>query len=98
MLHLNQIVISPIHLSAMKAELLQKMMDKKITGISFENLKDDSGTYPDRPEHERDRRQRGDADRRSIPEFLQSWQRGPAGRDLRDTADESDHPGGRNRR
>jgi len=46
MLHLNQIVISPIHLSAMKAELLQKMMDKKITGISFENLKDDSGTYP----------------------------------------------------
>jgi alanine dehydrogenase len=46
MLHLNQIVISPIHLSAMKAELLQKMMEKKITGISFENLKDDSGTYP----------------------------------------------------
>ena len=46
MLHLNQIVISPIHLSAMKAELLQKMMDKRITGISFENLKDDSGTYP----------------------------------------------------
>jgi alanine dehydrogenase len=46
MLHMNQIVISPIHLSAMKAELLQKMMEKKITGISFENLKDDSGTYP----------------------------------------------------
>jgi alanine dehydrogenase len=45
-LQLNQIVISPIHLSAMKAELLQKMMDKRITGISFENLKDDSGTYP----------------------------------------------------
>ena len=46
LLHLNQIIISPIHLSAMKAELLQKMMDKRITGISFENLKDDSGTYP----------------------------------------------------
>ncbi|HMH24010.1 MAG TPA: alanine dehydrogenase [Puia sp.] len=46
LLQLNQIVISPIHLSAMKAELLQKMMDKRITGISFENLKDDSGTYP----------------------------------------------------
>jgi len=42
----NQIIISPIHLSAMKADLLQKMMDKRITGISFENLKDDSGTYP----------------------------------------------------
>jgi len=46
MLQMNQIIISPIHLSAMKAELLQKMMDKRITGISFENLKDDSGTYP----------------------------------------------------
>lgn len=46
LLHMNQIVISPIHLSAMKAELLQKMMEKRITGISFENLKDDSGTYP----------------------------------------------------
>jgi alanine dehydrogenase len=46
LLQLNQIIISPIHLSAMKADLLQKMMDKRITGISFENLKDDSGTYP----------------------------------------------------
>jgi alanine dehydrogenase len=46
LLQMNQIIISPIHLSAMKAELLQKMMDKRITGISFENLKDDSGTYP----------------------------------------------------
>jgi alanine dehydrogenase len=42
----NQMIISPIHLSVLKAELLQKMMDKKITAISFENLKDDSGTYP----------------------------------------------------
>jgi alanine dehydrogenase len=46
LLQLNQIIISPIHLSAMKAELLEKMMEKKITAISFENLKDDSGTYP----------------------------------------------------
>ncbi|WP_276485340.1 alanine dehydrogenase [Paraflavitalea pollutisoli] len=42
----NQVVISPIHLSAMKAELLQKMMDKRITAISFENLKDDSDSLP----------------------------------------------------
>lgn len=42
----NQMIISPIHLSVLKAELLQKMMDKRITAISFENLKDDSGTYP----------------------------------------------------
>ncbi|ANE51143.1 alanine dehydrogenase [Flavisolibacter tropicus] len=45
-LQLNQMVISPIHLSVLKAELLQRMMEKRITAISFENLKDDSGTYP----------------------------------------------------
>jgi alanine dehydrogenase len=45
-LQLNQVIISPIHLSAMKAELLQKMMDKRITAISFENLKDDSDSLP----------------------------------------------------
>ncbi|HSK13870.1 MAG TPA: alanine dehydrogenase, partial [Phnomibacter sp.] len=28
------------------AEILEHMMEKKITGLSFENLKDDSGTYP----------------------------------------------------
>jgi alanine dehydrogenase len=42
----NQMIISPIQLSALKAELLQKMMEKKITAISFENLKDDSDSYP----------------------------------------------------
>jgi alanine dehydrogenase len=42
----NQLLVSPIHLSAMKAEFLEKMMAKKITAFSFENLKDDSGTYP----------------------------------------------------
>lgn len=46
LLQLNQMIISPIHLSILKAELLQKMMDKRITAISFENLKDDSGSYP----------------------------------------------------
>src|SRR6195952_4679704 len=46
LLQMNQVIISPIHLSAMKAELLEKMMEKRISGISFENLKDDSGTYP----------------------------------------------------
>jgi alanine dehydrogenase len=42
----SQLIISPIHLSILKAELLQKMMEKRITAISFENLKDDSGSYP----------------------------------------------------
>jgi len=46
LLQFNQMIVSPIHLSALKAELLQKMMEKRITAISFENLKDDSGTYP----------------------------------------------------
>ena len=42
----NHTVISPIHLSAMKSEILEHMMEKKITALSFENLKDESGTYP----------------------------------------------------
>ncbi len=42
----NQMIVSPIHLTVLKAELLQKMMDKRVTAISFENLKDDSGSYP----------------------------------------------------
>ncbi len=46
LLQLNQTIISPIHYSALKKEIIQKMMERKITGLSFENLKDDSGTYP----------------------------------------------------
>jgi len=46
LLQMNQTIISPIHLSAMKSEFLETMMEKKITALSFENLKDDSGTYP----------------------------------------------------
>ena len=46
LLQLNQIIVSPIHISVLKVELLRKMMDKRITAISFENLKDDSDSYP----------------------------------------------------
>jgi alanine dehydrogenase len=46
LLQYNQMIVSPIHLSVLKAEQLQKMMEKRITAISFENLKDDSGSYP----------------------------------------------------
>ena len=46
LLQFNQFIISPIHHSALKACIIEKMMEKKITAISFENLKDDSGTYP----------------------------------------------------
>ena len=46
LLQLNQIIISPIHYSALQQEDIQKMMEKKITALSFENFKDASGTYP----------------------------------------------------
>jgi alanine dehydrogenase len=46
LLQSSQVIVSPIHLSVLKAEILQRMMEKKITAISFENLKDDSGSYP----------------------------------------------------
>jgi alanine dehydrogenase len=46
LLKLNQYIISPIHLAVMKKEILTKMMKKKITALSFENLKDDSGHNP----------------------------------------------------
>jgi alanine dehydrogenase len=42
----NQFIISPIHLAVMKSEILEKMMAKKITALSFENLKDDTGHNP----------------------------------------------------
>lgn len=42
----NQFIISPIHVSAMNRGVLEKMMEKKITALSFENLKDDSGHNP----------------------------------------------------
>jgi len=42
----NQYIISPIHLAVMKREILQKMMNKRITALSFENLKDDTGHNP----------------------------------------------------
>jgi len=42
----GQTIISPIHIAGMKKATLQKMMEKKITGLSFENLKDDSGHNP----------------------------------------------------
>jgi len=42
----NQVVISPIHLPFLKAEILEQLIQKKIIAIAFESIKDDSGTYP----------------------------------------------------
>jgi len=45
-LQFNQTIISPIHLPILKKSIIETMMEKKITALGFENLKDDSGTYP----------------------------------------------------
>lgn len=45
-LHMNQTIISPIHLSILKKNIIEEMMAKRITAFAFENIKDDSGTYP----------------------------------------------------
>ncbi len=42
----NTTIISPIHMAIVKKSILEKMMEKKVTAISFENLKDDSGHNP----------------------------------------------------
>ncbi|MFT3904471.1 MAG: alanine dehydrogenase [Niabella sp.] len=42
----GQVIISPLHLSTLRHEVLCEMMKKKITALSFENLRDDSGSYP----------------------------------------------------
>ncbi|MDQ2753076.1 MAG: alanine dehydrogenase [Bacteroidota bacterium] len=45
-LQMNQTIISPLHLSLLKKEVIEVMMQKRITAIGFENLKDESGTFP----------------------------------------------------
>jgi alanine dehydrogenase len=42
----GQTIISPIHYSALNKTTIEKLIEKKVTAISFENLKDDSGTFP----------------------------------------------------
>ena len=42
----NQVVISPIHLPFLKAEMLETLIQKKIIAIAFESIKDDAGSYP----------------------------------------------------
>ena len=42
----GQTIISPLHVAVMKSGILEGMMTKRITALSFENLKDDSGNNP----------------------------------------------------
>lgn len=46
LLHHNQIIISPIHLPTMDELHIRSMMDKKITALAYEWIKDDDGTFP----------------------------------------------------
>lgn len=46
LLQMNQTIISPIHYAALKETVVKKMMEKKMTALSYENLKDECGTYP----------------------------------------------------
>ncbi len=45
-LQMNQTIISPIHIPVLRKRIIEQMMEKRITAIGFENLKDDSGAYP----------------------------------------------------
>ena len=45
-LQMHQTIISPLHLSALKKELMEQLMAKKITALSIENIKDENQNYP----------------------------------------------------
>lgn len=45
-LQMYQTIISPLHLSALKKELMEQLMAKKITALSIENIKDEKQNYP----------------------------------------------------
>lgn len=42
----HHIIISPVHLPFLKASMLDSLVEKKITAITFDSIKDDAGTYP----------------------------------------------------
>ncbi|HTN47496.1 MAG TPA: alanine dehydrogenase [Flavipsychrobacter sp.] len=46
LLQANQVIVSPIHLPFLKAEMIEQLVQKKIIGIAYESIKDDAGTYP----------------------------------------------------
>ncbi len=42
----NQVIISPIHLPFLKAEMIELLMQKKVIALALESIKDDAGSYP----------------------------------------------------
>lgn len=45
-LQMHQTIISPLHLTAVKKELMEQLMAKKITALAIENIKDENNNYP----------------------------------------------------
>src|SRR5690606_18981415 len=46
LLQAHHVIISPIHLPFLKASMMETLVRKKIIGITFDSIKDDSGIYP----------------------------------------------------
>lgn len=42
----GQIIISPVHLPFLRANVILQLMKKRIISIAFDSIKDDSGAYP----------------------------------------------------
>lgn len=46
LLKMNQILISPIHLPTIKNNYINKLMQKKVTALALEYIKDEAGSFP----------------------------------------------------
>ena len=46
LLKMHQILISPIHLPTLKDTFINKLMQKKVTALALEYIKDEAGTFP----------------------------------------------------
>lgn len=46
MLHGNQIIISSLHATFQTEEYIRKLIQKRVTALSFEHLKDNNGNFP----------------------------------------------------
>ncbi len=46
MLRNNQVLISSLHLTRQTKEIIQSLMQKKVSAIAFEGIKDDNNSYP----------------------------------------------------
>jgi alanine dehydrogenase len=45
LMHESQTIISPLHLPTLKKEIVTRLLNKKITALAFEYIKDESDTY-----------------------------------------------------